>query len=432
MIPKPPPALKAGFGLFALFWLILFMGAPTPGSLKAAHQAVGLSAGFLVLVGSAQRVAEFGRRHPLWGRDPAYPLLLGLNNQLLRAWGLTLVGGAFLIGEGILALLGEEKPDSGEAVLPLFFVGYGLPWVLASLPRRLPRRPPQVRPFRLLEDEPGSLNSREVRGAEIDSEGRLLIVWKRRGWRLGSGPGQDEVRVAVRGIRIPESQRGGDWVRALSRAAVWRQTAGNNPVSIHDLPLFRLAESEEGKEAEILAEHSYGEWQRPGSFQRYSSLADLLVRWGFAVRWNEVPVGAGAPWRVLGRESAPRSLPHSASGTNPTSWRVGTWGQLLWPVALGSGIAFGLAEVEKRRLQQLAQQQQTCALAVKTRAQVELGMPTVNLRFDSVAEPGERDSLQFAAAGWQGGQARLITGSCSASPTAELSQWRVEPYLSRP
>lgn len=140
---------------------------------------LGLAGSLLITLDTLRQVDRTKRQHPLWGKDPLYPLLLGLNATLALAYPLALAGLGLLLF-GLTELL--TRPDPlllGLSALALAPLGYGLPWAVAAFSRHLDPEPPQPDDFAVAGE------SERVCGLEVSAEGQLFVVWdkNRDRWR---------------------------------------------------------------------------------------------------------------------------------------------------------------------------------------------------------------------------------------------------------
>lgn len=246
---------------------------------------LGLAGSLLITLDTLRQVDRTKRQHPLWGKDPLYPLLLGLNATLALAYPLALAGLGLLLF-GLTELL--TRPDPlllGLSALALAPLGYGLPWAVAAFSRHLDPEPPQPDDFAVAGE------SERVCGLEVSAEGQLFVVWDKNRDRWRGEPNayseaDGRVRLPVRGIRLPANRREKSLLWALSRAVVWRTYGTKRRNRIHALPLYRLADGGEDTEPYVLVKTRYGKWQQRSTGERYASLAELLVGWGLAVPYN--------------------------------------------------------------------------------------------------------------------------------------------------
>ncbi|MPY68009.1 hypothetical protein F8S09_15225 [Deinococcus sp. SDU3-2] len=324
--------------------------------------------------------------------DPLWPLLTGQASRTLLSWSAWMVGAAW-IAVGPWSL-GED--DAHE--LTGFGATMGLTLLLAPIPgltaalRRHRRRPlPRPLPVALPPQRPAAF-----RQARVSPEGGLQLTWHDRGVRT----------VQAAGLIIPLAQRGGDWVQQLEHAARWRQTGGNNSVTIHHLPLWRLDDS---ACPTLLIEHTHGEWT--DGTQRFTPLRDALVRWGYA-----------QPTGDHGLPALPSVHGPALQGFALTLAVVALW----LPMLLGAvGSALFLARLPDVPA---AVTRERCEQAAAGRAQAE-GLRVHEVTF--TAQGAERSGRgHLYVSGWvQGGEGwsrRLISAQCQVqegSGAATLPVW---------
>lgn len=431
---------------------LLGLRLATPLSLGALGLAVPL-----LFFGTLQTISRFRDRHPLWGRDVLYPVLLGLSNHLIVRWSLLVVGLWGLVGSLTQEGRSAQGHDWVMVLLSLCAVAAGVPWVWTALRLHLPRPTPRQQTFTLAEDTPGSLQPVQVSGVRVNEQGRLLILWQPGPWMPGSpfaDPSQ-QVALPVQGIQIPEFQRQGDWLRQLSRAVVQRRTGGKNSSTIHDMPLYRLADGLETSAPVVLIETSYGDLQQTGrSGGRYAVLADALVRWGYAVstenRETQPPPPSTASTRSghpLGRVGVTQIQPHSAPavpdrteattpGTTPglrSKWLA--LGTVLFVVQVGGLLIWPLLKRPPRLPE--AQVEALCREALQRRGDELWSKAEVQLyrsgRGQTVPPPAGYNGRNFYVANFGERQSvNLASGTCRVTARdgalrAQITFWREHP-----
>jgi len=245
-----------------------------------------------------QAVRAFNDAYPLWGRDPIYARLFRLDT-ILVTYGLVFIGSLGCLC-WVVALWTFRIPGMGPPrgltleMIPIMLSGmaYSWPWIVIGIQNDVSQPPFQERNFALAEDQPDSFQPMEVTGIEIDSEGQVIVRWVKQD-RLSLSPrGPVTLLLPVRGIRIPSFHQNGAWLHALNRLVVGYVRYVTKTVKIKelDLPVYRLVDGQENSCPVILVKTVYGDFaQREGSRkgQKYVALADLLVRWGYAVRMAE-------------------------------------------------------------------------------------------------------------------------------------------------